>query len=378
MSALKAKEKITADIRSMMGVLVANLGCELGIWSAIKDGRQVRASELAVELGLSERYLQELLRAAALHGYLTYTPGDLDTSEVRWDSGVPRDLGTFSLDAGMAEALLDTESEHYYGYQLKFPVSMAGAPYDRLMAAFKDDGGVKYSLFGTRCVSFIEASHKYLYLRHLPTWFQTPQLSTLRSSFEAGGTVVDIGCGVGWSSIAISATFPQLRVVAVDCDPESIRQANINIKASEESGLILPGNIETQCCMAHQLKIEPQSAKAAFLLICLHDMYNPSQVLKTAMELVSEAGCLLVLEYECLPDFPTMASQQGEQRMYCAEMFSASVLHCLPVSKAEPGSQAIGTCHTHATLRQVAQKAGISTVEVVSDQNNVVLYKLTR
>ena len=51
------------------------------------------------------------------------------------------------------------------------------------------------------------------------------------------------------------------------------------------------------------------------------------------MELVSEDGCLLVLEYECMPDFPTMAIQQGDQRMYSAEMFSASVLHCLPVSK---------------------------------------------
>ena len=230
----------------------------------------------------------------------------------------------------------------------------------------------KWKPFFNRCVSFIEASHKHLYLRHLPTWFQTPQLrlfllpgrsylslagqnnydtsdlylwvvlvytvpwnfflyfcdgagvvpcsktiSGLRTAFEAGGTVVDIGCGVGWSryfrkkillqnrniwefsekyyfnfaykddrflkpkifsnwintfyirvcskkseillcfklltktllatltmqfnnvnvpgpvfSIAISSTFPQLKVLAVDCDSESIRQANINIKVT--------------------------------------------------------------------------------------------------------------------------------------------------
>ena len=33
-------------------------------------------------------------------------------------------------------------------------------------------------------------------------------------------------------SIAISSTFPQLKVLAVDCDSESIRQANINIKVT--------------------------------------------------------------------------------------------------------------------------------------------------
>jgi hypothetical protein len=35
-------------------------------------------------------------------------------------------------------------------------------------------------------------------------------------------------------SIAISASFPQLKVLAVDCDAESIRQANLNIKVGSE------------------------------------------------------------------------------------------------------------------------------------------------
>jgi hypothetical protein len=47
----------------------------------------VRAAELAAELSLSERYLEELLRAATLHGYLTYTPGDLDQRQVKSTSG---------------------------------------------------------------------------------------------------------------------------------------------------------------------------------------------------------------------------------------------------------------------------------------------------
>jgi hypothetical protein len=53
------------------------------------------------------------------------------------------------------------------------------------------------------------------------------------------------------------------------------------------------------------------------------------------MDLVSEEGCVLVLEYETLSDFRSMNELEGSQRMHAAEMFSASVLHCLPVSKVQ-------------------------------------------
>jgi hypothetical protein len=39
--------------------------------------------------------------------------------KVSWDSGIPRDLGTYKLEPAMAEVILDKESENYYGYMLK-------------------------------------------------------------------------------------------------------------------------------------------------------------------------------------------------------------------------------------------------------------------
>jgi hypothetical protein len=35
---------------------------------------------------------------------------------------------------------------------------MAGASYERLMKAFKDDGGVNYSLYGTRSSQYLSFS----------------------------------------------------------------------------------------------------------------------------------------------------------------------------------------------------------------------------
>ena len=47
----------------------------------------MRANDLAGQLGLSERYIEELLRAATLHGYLAYSPGDIDDSQVLFTDG---------------------------------------------------------------------------------------------------------------------------------------------------------------------------------------------------------------------------------------------------------------------------------------------------
>ncbi len=43
--------------------------------------------------------------------------------KVSWDSGIPRDLGTYKLEPAMAEVILDKESENYYGYMLKVNIN---------------------------------------------------------------------------------------------------------------------------------------------------------------------------------------------------------------------------------------------------------------
>ena len=40
-----------------------------------------------------------------------------------------------------------------------------------------------------------------------------------------GGSVLDLGCGNGMSSISVAAAFPKIKVHAVDCDETSMDKA---------------------------------------------------------------------------------------------------------------------------------------------------------
>jgi tRNA1(Val) A37 N6-methylase TrmN6 len=44
--------------------------------------------------------------------------------------------------------------------------------------------------------------------------------------------VADIGCGLGWSSIAIAQAYPRVKVLGLDLDATSITQARLNAEAA--------------------------------------------------------------------------------------------------------------------------------------------------
>ena len=42
---------------------------------------------------------------------------------------------------------------------------------------------------------------------------------------------LDLGCGVGWSSIALAAAYPGLEVLGIDSDGASVMDARANAEA---------------------------------------------------------------------------------------------------------------------------------------------------
>ena len=364
MSAQAMKEKMMGEVTGMLGVMLLNLGKETGVWQAMRGGASVTTAKLAETAGLSERYLEELLRASSLHGYLKYTPGTTPESK-SWDSGIAVMGDSFALSPEMEEVLFDEDSPNYYGHSLSLPMFFAGAPFEKLIQSFKDDSGVPYALYGKKFPDFIEKDHSKIYQTQIKEWLKNEDLKDLRSVLSKGGVVLDLGCGNGWSSISIAEEFPNTTVHAVDCDETSMEKANLNFAEAVSGKRVKANQIIPHCCFAHEANIPKGSVDLVMLFICLHDMYNPSEVLASAVDMLKPDGCILVLEFTNPDSFPDLMSSDSPQKGLTKFCMSVSVLHCLPVYKVGPvgtPSQAVGTCFSLNTMKKVAAKGGFNSV----------------
>jgi len=350
------------EATGMLGVMLLNLGLETGAWQAMRGGQSMTAAQLAEKAGLSERYLEELLRASSLHGYLKYTPGTAPVSKA-WDSGIAVMGGdSFALGPEMEEVLFDEDSPNYYGHSLLLPMFMAGKPFEKLIQSFKDDSGVPYALYGKKFPEFVEKSHAKIYQTQIKDWLKNEDLKELHAALSKGGVVLDLGCGNGWSSISVAEEFPNTTVHAVDCDETSMEKANLNFAEAVSAKRIKAEQIIPHCCFAHEANIPKGSVDLVMLFICLHDMYNPSEVLASAIEMLKPDGCILVLEFTNPDSFADLMSGDSPQKGLTRFCMSVSVLHCLPVCKVEKPSQAIGTCFSLNTMKKVAAKGGYNSV----------------
>jgi len=96
---------------------------------------------------------------------------------------------------------------------------------------------------------------------------------------------------------------------------------------------------------------------------CVHDMADPVGALRTMLHLAGEAGSVIVMD-ERVGDRFTARGNDVEWMMY-----GWSVLHCLPVGKAEEPSAGTGTVMRPETLRRYAEEAGFCEVEILPIDN---------
>jgi 2-polyprenyl-3-methyl-5-hydroxy-6-metoxy-1,4-benzoquinol methylase len=107
---------------------------------------------------------------------------------------------------------------------------------------------------------------------------------------------------------------------------------------------------------------DPSLAGHYDLVTCfeaLHDMNNPIGALQTMRRLVKESGAVLIVD-ERVGDTFTATGNDVEWMMY-----GWSILHCLPVGMTDENAAGTGTVMRTDTLRQYAQEAGFSKVEVL-------------
>ena len=322
------------------------LGVELGLYRSLAASGPATEDELAGRAGVAVRYAREWLEQQAVAGYLA-CDNPLDLAERR----------RFRLPAGHAEVLVDGDSP-YHVAPLALALAGTARVLPRLVDAYRKGEGVAYAEYGRELRDGIAAANRPMFLHELGSvWLPAvPDLhQRLRSAPPA--RVLDLGCGLGASSVALARAYPRATVLGIDLDASSVAGAR---DAAAAAGVANRVSFEAGDA-AHLTQEGPFDLVTMFE--ALHDMGDPVGALGAARGLLADGGSVLVAD-ERVADAFTAPGDPTERLMY-----GWSILHCLPATLAEDPVEATGTVLRAPTLAGWAAAAGFAEVDVVAIDN---------
>jgi SAM-dependent methyltransferase len=340
-------ERLLNSVAGTFDILSIYIGNKLGFYQALVTNGPLTSTALAAKTGTQERYVREWLEQQTVTGILE-VENPTDSAQER----------RFRLSPAHAEVLTDIDSPNYIA-PLAPMIAGVVRPLPALLDAFRYGGGVDYSEYGADFREGQGAINRVTFLQDLPeVWLPAmPEVHSRLQDSSKPARVADIGVGAGWSSIGISKAYPRVQVDGFDLDGPSIDLARQN--AAE---LGLNGRLNFHVRDAANPAIEGNyDLVTAFESI--HDMSDPVAALKTMRRLAGENGAVIVVDERVGVVF-TPDGNDVEWIMY-----GWSILHCLPVGMAEQPSVGTGTVMRIDTLRQYAQEAGFSDVEVLPIEN---------
>jgi 2-polyprenyl-3-methyl-5-hydroxy-6-metoxy-1,4-benzoquinol methylase len=332
-------ERILTDVNSAMSCLNVYVGHQLGLFRALADSGTVTPGELAKKTGFSERYLREWLECMAVGGYLDYVTSS----------------GKFAMPEEHSAVLVDEDHAAYITPFTQWIPSFASI-LPALMDAFRTGGGVPFESYGQDTLDAIGLGNRPMFINdYVSKWI--PAMPDVHEKLKAGGRVLEIGCGVGWSSISLAAGFPNARIDGLDIDVESIRQAKANAQIEGVSKQV----------EFHAEPIEKTSLTGPYDLVtafeCLHDMPYPIEALAKMRELAGDAATVLVADEAANDTLEENSNFLGHL------FYNFSVLHCLPQALVFPDAAGTGTVIKPSTLKKYANEAGFRSVEVLPIEN---------
>jgi 2-polyprenyl-3-methyl-5-hydroxy-6-metoxy-1,4-benzoquinol methylase len=327
-----------------MEVFCIDLGRRLGYYAALDAAGAATSTELAAATGTQERYAREWLEQQAASGILTCENPDATAVARR-----------FALPAAYREVFLEPESLNYFAGVLRLVVG-ATSPFAAVEEVYRRGGGVPYMDYGVDTLQGIAAMNRPMFLNQLGSeWL--PALPDVDARLQSGALawVADVGCGTGWSSIAIAKAYPGVRVDGFDLDEASVEVARAHAAAAGVADCV---------SFAVRDAADPVFAGRYDLVTAfetLHDIARPVDALRSMRGLLAPGGVVLVADENVGEGFS--APGDDIERLN----YAFSVLHCLPATMAEEGpvEQATGTVMRPETLRDYATQAGFAGVEVL-------------
>jgi SAM-dependent methyltransferase len=327
------------------------LGKALGLYEALTSGRRLTPAELARIAGIAPRYAREWLEQQAVAGFLRVE-----------SPSAPAEARRYWLPPEHANVLVAEDHPSHLAPLAQMVAGIGGA-LERVVHAYRSGGGVAYPHFGAAFRAGQAGINRPAFQSDLVTrWI--PAVPDLHDALTSRPLrVADVGCGAGWSTLAMTKAFPQADIVGFDADPASVYDAQRHAAAH---GLSVRFEIRDAAAVAADGPFD-----LVLVLEALHDMAHPGEALRAIREALAPGGSVLVAEEKVGDHFHAPADDL--ERL----MYGWSIVHCLPVAMADQPSAAIGTAMRADTLQALAAAAGLRRVEVVPvDAGFFRLYRL--
>jgi 2-polyprenyl-3-methyl-5-hydroxy-6-metoxy-1,4-benzoquinol methylase len=339
----RVAEQVFRDMAGAMSAGMVFVGTRTGLFRAMQGKGPMRLEDVVRESGMQSRYVEEWLKGMSSAGYLAYDPG----------------TQAYTLSEEHAYFLASDGSDHFAGGMFEMvPVLLRMAP--KVAEAFAKGGGVAFEEFGPECVTALDLINRGVYeYRFTDYWLKS--LPDVVAKLQAGGRMLDVGCGSGRVCMAFAKAFPKAEIFGIDPDVESIGRA-----IKESKGLA----IQFQATSTARFDRGP-----GFDLIticdCIHDLAAPAQTLKEVRSLLKPGGTLFIVE-------PKAADRLEDNQNSVATMFYGfSIFHCMTQSLAR-GGPGLGTCMGPATAQRLLKEAGFSRFDVLDIKSQVNLFYAAR
>ena len=333
-------ERIFESVLGAMDMWSIYLGDRLGYYRTLAERGPITASELAGAAGSNLRYATEWLEQQSVTGIV-----EVD------DPARPEGSRRYSLPEGHVEVLTQRDSLNFLAPFVQLATA-AGVQMPALLSSYREGGGVGWADFGPDMRQGQADMNRPWFIGALgSSWF--PAVPDLHERLLAGGRVADVGCGEGWSSIAIAQAYPNVTVDAFDVDGPSIEAANRHAAGTDAADRV----------RFHAVDAATVGQDGQFDVVtafeCIHDVPHPVEVLATMRRLVKDDGHVVVMDERVAETFPGRGDDV-ERLMYGFSLFV-----CLPDGMSHQPSAATGTVMRPSTLRRYAQEAGFRDIEIL-------------
>jgi 2-polyprenyl-3-methyl-5-hydroxy-6-metoxy-1,4-benzoquinol methylase len=326
--------KVLGDTSGTIVTVMAAIGDQLGLFKDLAAHGPATSVELADRVGINERYAREWLGCMASAGYLEYDPAS----------------GRFILPPEHAPALAQEPGPFFFGGVYQMAIEML-RPYDRLVQAFREGGGVPQSAYSESMYDGMSRFTTGWFENHLiQEWI--PAMPDVQAKLERGALVADVGCGRGLAMIKVARAFPNARCVGYDVYGPNVEQATAHAQSAGVADRVRFEQRDVSDGLPEQYDVI-----ATFDVV--HDAVDPRGLLRSIRQALRPDGIYVNLDINCSDKLEENAGPLG------AMFYGISILYCMTTSLANGGEGLGALGQSEPKVRELCAEAGFSTVRRV-------------